>query len=147
MASEADFALGYSEPNAGTDLAGLQTTVVLDGDEWVINGQKPWNTFGHKVTHQWTAVRTDPTAPKHKGISVIIIPNNAPGVTLVKQRTWGNHTTNDVFFENVRVPKNNLIGEVNQGWRAVNLKRILKLLSEKEKNKKEKGNLPSKSRG
>jgi alkylation response protein AidB-like acyl-CoA dehydrogenase len=119
MAGEADFALGYSEPNAGTDLAGLTTTAVLDGDEWVINGQKTWNTVGHRVTHQWTAVRTDPTLPKHKGISVIIIPNNAPGVTLVKQRTWGNHTTNDVFFENVRVPKRNLIGEVNQGWRIL----------------------------
>ncbi|MEH7098079.1 acyl-CoA dehydrogenase family protein [Neobacillus vireti] len=119
MAGEADFALGYSEPNAGTDLAGLQTTAVLDGDEWVINGQKTWNTLGHKVTHQWVAVRTDPALPKHKGISVIIIPNHAPGVTLVKQRTWGNHTTNDVFFENVRVPKNNLIGEANQGWRIL----------------------------
>jgi alkylation response protein AidB-like acyl-CoA dehydrogenase len=119
MAGEADFALGYSEPNAGTDLAGLQTTAVLDGDEWVINGQKTWNTLGHRVTHQWAAVRTDINAAKHKGISIIIIPNHAPGGTLVKQRTWGNHTTNEVFFENVRVPKSNLIGEVNQGWRIL----------------------------
>jgi len=116
---EIDFALGYSEPNAGTDLASLQTRAVLDGDEWVINGQKIWNTFGHRVSHQWAAVRTDPQAPKHKGISIIIIPNNAPGVTLVKQKTWGNHTTNEVFFENVRVPKNHLIGEVNQGWKIL----------------------------
>jgi alkylation response protein AidB-like acyl-CoA dehydrogenase len=119
MSGEVDFALGYSEPNSGTDLASLQTTAVLDGDEWVINGQKTWNTFGHRVSHQWTAVRTDPTARKHKGISMIIIPNDAPGVTRVKQVTWGNHTTNEVFFENVRVPKSNLIGEVNNGWRIL----------------------------
>lgn len=116
MEGELSTALSYSEPNAGTDLASLQTSAVLDGDEWVINGQKTWNTVGHRVSHQWAAVRTDPSAPKHKGISIIIIPNNAPGVTLVKQTTWGNHTTNEVFFDNVRVPMENLIGNVNQGW-------------------------------
>jgi 3-oxocholest-4-en-26-oyl-CoA dehydrogenase alpha subunit len=116
---EIDFALGYSEPNAGTDLASLQTKAVLDGDDWIVNGQKTWNTFGHRVSHQWTAVRTDPEAPKHKGISVIIIPNDAPGVTLVEQHTWGEHTTNEVFFENVRVPRNHLIGELNLGWRIL----------------------------
>jgi alkylation response protein AidB-like acyl-CoA dehydrogenase len=116
MAGAISTALSYSEPNAGTDLASLQTSAVLDGDEWVINGQKTWNTIGHRVSHQWAAVRTDPSAPKHKGISIIIIPNDALGVTLVKQTTWGNHTTNEVFFDNVRVPKENLIGNVNQGW-------------------------------
>ncbi|MFB3168545.1 acyl-CoA dehydrogenase family protein [Neobacillus sp. 179-C4.2 HS] len=116
MEGEVTTALSYSEPNAGTDLASLQTSAVQDGDEWVINGQKTWNTIGHRVSHQWAAVRTDPSAPKHKGISIIIIPNDAPGVTLVKQHTWGNHTTNEVFFDNVRVPKENLIGNVNQGW-------------------------------
>lgn len=125
---EIDFALGYSEPNAGTDLASLQTRAWLEGDQWVIQGQKTWNTFGHRVSHQWVAVRTDPEAAKHKGISIIIVPNNAPGVTLVKQKTWGDHTTNDVFFDSVRVPKNHLIGEVNQGWAiityALNLERV-----------------------
>lgn len=119
IAGEVDFALSYSEPNAGTDLASLQTTAFLDGDEWVVNGQKTWNTVGHRVSHQWAAVRTDLEAAKHKGISVMIIPNDAPGVTLVKQTTWGEHTTNEVFFDNVRIPQNHLIGPLNQGWRIL----------------------------
>lgn len=114
--NEVEFGLGYSEPNAGTDLASLTTKAILDGDEWVINGQKTWNTFGHRVSHQWLAVRTDSNLPKHKGISMFIVPNDAPGVTMVAQRTWGEHTTNEVFFDNVRVPKRNLIGQLNQGW-------------------------------
>lgn len=114
--NEFDFALGYSEPNSGTDLASLQTSAVLDGEEWVINGQKVWNSFGHRSTHQWLAVRTDPSAPKHRGISMMIVPMDAPGVTIVEQKTWGGHRTNEIFFDNVRVPKDNLIGEVNRGW-------------------------------
>jgi alkylation response protein AidB-like acyl-CoA dehydrogenase len=119
MESSIEFALGYSEPNAGSDLANLSTRCEIDGDELVINGQKTWNTFGHRVSHQWTAVRTDFEVPKHKGISVVIIPNDAPGVTLVKQKTWGNHTTNEVFFDNVRIPITNLVGQLNEGWRII----------------------------
>lgn len=117
--SDMSFALGYSEPEAGTDLASLKTKAVLDGDEWVINGQKTWNTFGHRVTHQWLAARTGDENSRHKGISMFIVPNDAPGLTMTRQYTWGDHTTNEVFFDNVRVPKDNLIGELNGGWRIL----------------------------
>ncbi|MDP1820742.1 MAG: acyl-CoA dehydrogenase family protein [Acidimicrobiales bacterium] len=113
---EATFALGYSEPDAGTDLASLRTKAELDGDEWIINGQKIWNSEAHLATHEWLAVRTDPDAPKHRGISVIIVPIDSPGITIQPLWTWGDVRTNQVYFEDVRVPKGNLIGEVNQGW-------------------------------
>ena len=113
---ETTFALGYSEPDAGTDLANLRTRAVLDGDEWVINGQKIWNSEAHLATHEWLAVRTDPDAPKHKGISVIIVPIDSPGISVQPLWTWGDVRTNLVFFEDVRVPRGNLIGEVNLGW-------------------------------
>ncbi|MFP5110213.1 acyl-CoA dehydrogenase family protein [Neobacillus sp. C211] len=117
--NEMSFALGYSEPEAGTDLASLKTKAVLEGDEWVINGQKTWNTFGHRVTHQWLAARTGDENSRHKGISMFIVPNDAHGLTMTRQYTWGDHTTNEVFFDNVRVPKDHLIGEVNGGWRIL----------------------------
>ena len=116
ISGEVEFALGYSEPNAGTDLASLQTRAVLDGDEWVINGQKIWNSGAHVCTHEWLAVRTDPEAVKHRGISVIIVPIDAPGVHYEPLWTWGDVRTNQTFFDNVRVPKENLIGEQNMGW-------------------------------
>lgn len=112
---EVSFALGYSEPGAGTDLASLRTTAVLEGDEWVINGQKTWNTGAHRQTHEWLAVRTG-DQPGHRGISVIIVPIDAPGVNVRPIWTWGDHRTNDVYFDDVRVPRRNLIGEVNRGW-------------------------------
>ena len=128
VSREVEFALGYSEPDAGTDLASLQTKAVLDGDEWVINGQKIWNTHGHRCTHEWLAVRTDPDAPKHKGISVIIVPIDSPGIEIQPIWTWGDMRTNQVFFDDVRVPKENLIGEANRGWyyiaSALDLERI-----------------------
>ena len=127
-AGDVEFALGYSEPDSGTDLASLQTRAVLDGDEWVINGQKIWNTHGHVATHEWLAVRTDPTAPKHKGISVIVVPLDAPGVQVTPIWTWGDMRTNQVFFTDVRVPAGNLIGELNRGWyyiaSALDLERV-----------------------
>ena len=113
---DVELALGYSEPDSGTDLASLQTRAVLDGDEWVINGQKIWNSGGHISTHEWLAVRTDPDAPKHKGISVIIVPLDAPGIEVHPLWTWGDVRTNQTFFTDVRVPKENLIGELNRGW-------------------------------
>lgn len=117
--NEMSFALGYSEPEAGTDLASLKTRAVLDGDEWVINGQKTWNTYGHRVTHQWLAARTGDENSRHKGISMFIVPNDAPGLTMTRQYTWGDHTTNEVFFDNVRVPKDYLIGQINEGWKIL----------------------------
>lgn len=112
------FALGYSEPDSGTDLASLRTTAVLNGDEWVINGEKIWNTGAHYQTHEWLAVRTGED-PGHRGISIIIVPIDAPGVEVSPIWTWGDHRTNSVHFDAVRVPKENLIGEAGQGWRYI----------------------------
>ena len=112
-------AVGYSEPNAGTDLASLKTRAELDGDEWVINGMKIWNSHAHHATHEWLCVRTDPQAPKHQGISVIIVPINTPGIEIHPLITWRDSRTNQTFFTNVRVPRTNLIGEVNKGWQYI----------------------------
>jgi alkylation response protein AidB-like acyl-CoA dehydrogenase len=113
---EVDFAIGYSEPGAGTDLASLQTRAVADGDVFVVNGQKIWNTGAAHATHQWLACRTDPSAPKHRGISLFILPMDTPGITVQSMDTWGGFPTYQVYFENVRVPRANLVGELNQGW-------------------------------
>ncbi len=112
-------AVGYSEPNAGTDLASLKTRAVLDGDEWVINGCKTWNSMAQRVTHEWLCVRTDPAAPKHRGISVIMVPVDAPGVDIRPIISWSDYRTNETFFTDVRVPASNLIGEVNRGWQYI----------------------------
>lgn len=119
ISGEVNLALGYSEPQAGTDLASLRTRAVLDGDTWVINGQKIWNTAGHFANHQWLAVRTEPDAPKHHGISVIIVPNDAPGITIHPIGTWSDYRTNQVFFDDVRVPADHLIGKRGAGWRYI----------------------------
>ncbi len=113
---EIEFAAGYSEPEAGTDLASLRTRADLDGDVWVVNGQKTWNTGAHSATHQWLAVRTDPQAKKHQGISLLIVPMDAPGITVQPIYVWPGLRTNAVFFDNVRVPKENLIGEPGMGF-------------------------------
>jgi 3-oxocholest-4-en-26-oyl-CoA dehydrogenase alpha subunit len=113
---EIEFAAGYSEPEAGTDLASLRTRADLDGDHWVVNGQKTWNTGAHVATHQWLAVRTDQQAKKHQGISLLIVPMDAPGITVQPIYVWPGLRTNAVFFDNVRVPKENLIGEPGMGF-------------------------------
>lgn len=110
------FALGYSEPNAGTDLAALRTRAVRDGDEWVIDGQKIWTSLADVSTHIWLAVRTNPDAKKHAGISILIVPTDTPGVTIRPLHTlYGGHT-NETFYDGVRVPAANLVGEVDRGW-------------------------------
>ena len=111
-----DFAVAYSEPDAGTDLAALKTRAVLDGDEWVINGQKIWNTGAHSCSHNWVAVRTEPDAPKHKGISMFIVPMDRPGITVQPLWTWSGLRTNAVFLEDVRVPRDHLVGERGMGF-------------------------------
>ena len=116
LRGEIEFAVAYSEAEAGTDLAALRTRAVLDGDEWVINGQKMWNTGAHTATHNWVAVRTEPDAPKHKGISMIIVPMDRPGITVQPLYTWSNIRTNAVFFDNVRVPRDHLVGERGMGF-------------------------------
>ena len=109
-------ALGYSEPDAGTDLASLRTRAVRDGDDWVINGSKIWNSGAQRSTHEWLCVRTDPDAPRHRGISVIVVPVDSPGVRIRPLIAWSGYRTNEVFFDDVRVPVTNLIGEENRGW-------------------------------
>lgn len=109
-------AVGYSEPEAGTDLASLRTRAVRDGDEWVITGSKIWNSGAGRATHEWLCVRTDPHAARHRGISVIIVPIDQPGVTIRPLYAWSGYRTNEVFFDAVRVPATNLIGEENRGW-------------------------------
>jgi 3-oxocholest-4-en-26-oyl-CoA dehydrogenase alpha subunit len=116
---EINCALGYSEPNAGSDLASLQTAAVRDGDDWLINGQKLWTSSAHLASHVWLAARTDPDAPKHRGISVFIVPMNLPGITVRPIYTFSNWRTNEVFFDNVRVPGDSLIGEAGRGWYTI----------------------------
>jgi alkylation response protein AidB-like acyl-CoA dehydrogenase len=111
--------VGYSEPNAGTDLASLKTRAELDGDEWVINGSKIWNTRAHMATHEWLCVRTDPRAARHRGISVIMVPVDSPGIEVRPLYTWRDLRTNETFFTDVRVPRRNLIGEINTGWQYI----------------------------
>ncbi|MCC6960802.1 MAG: acyl-CoA dehydrogenase family protein [Dehalococcoidia bacterium] len=110
---------GYSEPGAGSDLASLQTRAQRDGDEFVINGQKIWTSGGHRANQMFCLVRTDPEAPKHRGISFLLIDDimNTPGLTIRPLINMANrHHFNEVFFEDVRVPAKNLVGEENRGW-------------------------------
>ncbi len=107
----------YSEPGAGSDLASLQTRAVKDGDEWVINGQKIWTSGAHRSDWGWLAARTDPEAPKHKGISMFILPMDTPGITVQPLINMaGMHGFNEVFFEEVRIPASYIVGQENNGW-------------------------------
>lgn len=111
---------GYSEPGTGSDLAGLQARAVRDGDDYLVTGQKIWTSAAHVADWCWLAVRTDPSAPKHKGISVILVDMKSPGIRVRPIINMaGGHSFNEVFFENVRVPARNLVGEENQGWYVV----------------------------
>jgi len=108
---------GYSEPNSGSDLASLQTRAEEDGDEWVINGQKIWSSYGHYADWCFMLARTDPDAPKHRGISYFLLDMKTPGVTVRPLiNIAGTKGFNEIFFENVRVPKDALLGEKNRGW-------------------------------
>src|SRR3954447_17113071 len=112
------WAQGFSEPNAGSDLASLTTRAVRDGDDWIVNGQKTWTTLGQYADWIFCLVRTDPAAErKQAGISFLLFPMDSPGVTLRPiELIDGGHEVNEVFFEDVRVPHGTLWGEVNQGW-------------------------------
>lgn len=112
-------AVGYSEPDAGTDLANLRTRATRDGDHWVINGNKIWNSAAQRATHEWLCVRTDPDSERHRGISVIIVPIGTAGVQIRPLYAWSGYRTNEVRFDDVRVPVSNLIGEVNGGWKYI----------------------------
>ena len=107
----------YSEPGTGSDLAGLQTSAVADGDDFVVNGSKIWTSGAHIADWGWLAARTDPDAPKHRGISLMLVDLKTPGITIRPViKMTGSHEFNQVFFDNVRVPKKNLVGELNRGW-------------------------------
>src|SRR4030042_694203 len=109
--------LGYSEPNAGSDLAGIQTKAVQEGDEYVINGQKVWSSGAHVTDYAWLIARTDPDAPRHKGVSFFLVDKKSPGITIRPLvNILGEHHFNEVFFDNVHVPQENLIGEKNKGF-------------------------------
>ena len=116
---------GYSEPNSGSDLAALQTRAVKDGDHYVINGQKVWTSLAHVADWMMLLARTDPAAPKHKGITYFLLDMRTPGVTVkpLKQMT-GDAEFNEVYFDNVRVPERQVLGEVNNGW-AVGLTTLM----------------------
>jgi hypothetical protein len=110
---------GFSEPDAGSDLAGLKTKAELDGDEWVINGQKVWTTQAHYADYIFLLARTDPDAPKHAGISYLLVPMKQPGVEVRPiEQVDGSAEFNEVFFTNVRCPRANVIGGVNNGWKV-----------------------------
>ncbi len=125
---EITFALGFTEPQAGADLAGLQCRAVKDGDDYVINGQKMYTSSAHYATHVYLMCRTDPDAPRHRGISIFLVPMDTPGITVrplwtiqsdppaPTGTTYGNKRTNETFYEDVRVPASALLGEENRGW-------------------------------
>jgi 3-oxocholest-4-en-26-oyl-CoA dehydrogenase alpha subunit len=119
LAGALHFAIGYSEPGAGTDLAALKTRAVRDGEEWVINGQKVFTSAIQHADYVWLAVRTDPDAPKHKGLSVILVPTDTPGFKWTPIHTMAGEFTSATFYEDVRVPLKNLVGEENHGWKLI----------------------------
>jgi alkylation response protein AidB-like acyl-CoA dehydrogenase len=115
-AGELHFSIGYSEPEAGTDLASLRTRAVRDGDEYVINGQKMWTSLIQYADFVWLACRTDPDALRHKGLSIIIVPTDADGFSSTPVRTVAGVTTSATYYADVRVPAANLVGEEHRGW-------------------------------
>lgn len=116
LKGEMHFSIGYSEPGSGTDLASLQTRAVLEGDEWVINGQKMWTSLIQYADYVWLACRTDPDLPRHKGLSMILVPTSADGFSYTPVHTVAGVSTSATYYDNVRVPKENLVGELNGGW-------------------------------
>ncbi len=116
---ELHFSIGYSEPGAGTDLAALTTTAVRDGDSYVINGQKMWTSLIQHADYLWLACRTDPDAKRHKGLSIIIVPTDAPGFSYTPVHTIGGGYTSATYYDDVRVPVENVVLGENRGWELI----------------------------
>ncbi|MGW3395419.1 acyl-CoA dehydrogenase family protein [Streptomyces hydrogenans] len=116
LRGECVFAIGYSEPEAGTDLASLRTRAVRDGDSWVVDGQKVFTSNAQQADWIWLACRTDPDAPPHQGISILLVPTDAPGFSWTPIETVGGLTTTATYYDGIRVPAGNLVGEENGGW-------------------------------
>src|SRR5918994_4096727 len=116
LKGELHFSIGYSEPGSGTDLASLKTRAVREGDEWVINGQKMWTSLIQYADWLWLACRTDPDLPRHKGLSMILVPADAEGFSYTPVHTVAGVSTSATYYEDVRVPVDNLVGELNGGW-------------------------------
>jgi alkylation response protein AidB-like acyl-CoA dehydrogenase len=116
---ELSWFVGYSEPEAGSDLANLKTRAVEDGDDFVITGQKAFSSDAHMADYCWLAARTDPTAPKHKGITLFIVDMTLPGITVTKYPTLAGWTHHAVHLDNVRVPRSVMVGALHQGWKVV----------------------------
>jgi len=119
LRGEIHFCIGYSEPDAGTDLAALSTRAVIEGDELVINGTKLWTSYGDTADYCWLAVRTDPDVKKHRGLSIVIVPMDTPGITPRPLELIGEHPICEVHYEDVRVPLANVIGGLNNGWSLI----------------------------
>src|SRR6516165_6978468 len=118
-AGEIHFSIGYSEPEAGTDLASLRTTAVRDGDQYVIDGQKMWTSLIQYADYVWLACRTDPAAERHRGLSIIIVPTDAPGFSWTPVPTVAGVVTSATYYSSVRVPVSALVGEEHRGWALV----------------------------
>jgi alkylation response protein AidB-like acyl-CoA dehydrogenase len=119
LRGEIEFAVGYSEPDAGSDAAAMRLKAVRDGDEWILNGQKIWTTSAHFADWYWVGARTDPDAPKHHGITLFLVPMNHPGLTVKEIWTMGEERTNEVFFDDVRVPSDYVVGELGRGFQYI----------------------------
>jgi alkylation response protein AidB-like acyl-CoA dehydrogenase len=119
LKGEIHFCIGYTEPNAGTDLASLTTRAERDGDTYVINGQKVFTSLAGDADYVWLATRTDPTAPKHGGISIFAVDLKTPGIRVDPMHLLSEHDINAVFFDDVRVPASSLVGRENQGWKLI----------------------------
>ncbi len=121
LAGEMIWCQGYSEPNAGSDLASLRTQAVLEGEHWIVNGQKIWTSTAHLADWMFCLVRTEPQAPKHQGISFLLLPMTTPGIEVRPLTTMvGDPSFNEVFFKDVRVPRESMIGQRGDGWKVAN---------------------------
>src|ERR1035437_1757606 len=119
LRNEVEFAVGYSEPDAGSDAASMRLKATRDGDGWRLNGQKTWTTSAHFAEWYWVGARTDPEAPKHHGITLFLVPLDHPGITINGIWTMGDERTNDVFFDDVWVSDDYVVGELNRGFQYI----------------------------